>query len=255
MRRLTIPAALVALAMQAGAPAAEPGEPYWTPDAALIAKLEASVKIRGFPGARQYELAQYDRYYAGVTYNGQRQVTGRLIIPPNREDNPATGIHVTDEKYLPNLHGYGCANVHVTYYVESNQSYAQCTAPNASVPRSEQPHWIPDEATAARMDAAIREALRRGAPALDLDTYGRYYWGVTVNGKPVIRGRVLRRDPRFTTGVNAPGVHVAADWDSGPILSDGGCSNIRAVYDASAAMLTVLACDAALAGIDGLGLF
>jgi hypothetical protein len=69
----------------------------------LIAKLEAGLKIISLPKQTSYQLTQYDRYYAGVTVNGRRQIHGKWIVPPNREDNPKTGIHITDMKYMPFL--------------------------------------------------------------------------------------------------------------------------------------------------------
>src|SRR3954462_7907874 len=123
MRRFAMSAAMLLLAGSAHAQVFQsPEEPYWTPDAATIAKLEAQLKIESWPDQNQagYPLTQYDRYYAGVTVRGRRMVRGKLIVPPNREDHPKTGIHITAVKYLPQLHGGGCANVSVVYSLDSN---------------------------------------------------------------------------------------------------------------------------------------
>ncbi len=204
----------------------------------MIARLEAGLKILGLPKQTHYELTQYDRYYAGVTINGQRRVRGRLILPPNREDNPKTGVHITDLKYLPQLRGGGCANVYVTYYVDNNLSIGQCDLTDAGVPQSEQPHWQPDDAVAARMETEIREFLHRTHSSLpDLSQYSRYYWGVTLDGAPRIRGRILQLTARET------GIHLASDGDNGPVVSDGGCGNIHVEYDVESATLKRCACD------------
>lgn len=79
---------------------------------------------------------------------------GRLIVPPNREDNPKTGIHITEMKYMPQLHGGGCANVSVTYFVDSDSSVARCDTVEAGAPPSEVPRWTPDTQNAQRMEAA-----------------------------------------------------------------------------------------------------
>src|SRR5690242_101447 len=111
MRKFAMSAAMLLIASSAGAQVYQSEEPHCTPDAATIAKLEAQLKIDNWPGEKQanYPLKQYDRYYAGVTVRGRRMVRGVLIVPPNREDHPKTGIHITGAKNLPRLHGGGCA--------------------------------------------------------------------------------------------------------------------------------------------------
>jgi hypothetical protein len=71
MRRFGILAAIL-LPGSAGAPQVVPDEPYWTPDAAMIAKLEAGLKILQRPQLTTDQLQRYDRYYTGVTLNSRR---------------------------------------------------------------------------------------------------------------------------------------------------------------------------------------
>jgi hypothetical protein len=238
--------------LQAASPAFTQGaaadETDWTPDAALIAKLEAGLKVSMLPGIvlSTEQLRRYDRYYTGVTVNGRKQISGRLIVPPNHETNPQTGVHITDNKYMPRLRGGGCSNITVTYYVDQDKAFGSCDLPDAAVPPSELPRWTPDAALAARIEAAMQDYLKRAYPDLaPLDGYSRYYWGVTIDGKPVVRGNVLMLGSRAASisATLAPGVHLASDWDNGPHLFDGGCSNIRIIYDVNAAKFRELACD------------
>jgi hypothetical protein len=238
--RLSFLAAMLLWAAQAHSQTmAQSQEPYWTPDAATIARLESGLKILpplGAPQRATYALAQYDRYYAGVTDRGQRKVIGRLIVPPNREDNPKTGIHITEMKYMPQLRGGGCANVSVTYVVDRDSSDAHCDRVEAGAPPSEVPRWTPDPQTAERMEAAIHSVLDGARPAADLAAYLRNYWGVTVDGSPVIRGRI----EKFID--TEPGIHLGQDYVNGPAMSDGGCNNISITYDVRSARLTQLQC-------------
>jgi hypothetical protein len=88
------------------------------------------------------------------------------------------------------------------------------------------------------METAMRDSLKRTHPKIpDLSTYDRYYWGVTIEGSPVILGRVLVLPAHET------GVHRASDWDNGPIILDGRCDNIHVAYDVKASKFTQLACD------------
>lgn len=246
MHRVVILAAASSLAVAAHGQQAPPTEqPYWTPDAALIAKLEAGLRIipgtlPGYTSSITYPLAQYNRYYAGVTVNGQRWIRGVLLLPPNREDKPQTGVHVTDLPWLPRLPpGGGCAHVTVTYLVNQNDSTASCALLGAGVPPSERPHWQPDEPAALRLERALGERLR-GAQLPGLASYSRYYRGVTIDARPMIRARVL-----MSPGLDQQ-MHLASDWDvNTPTIFDGGCSNITATWDVEAARFTELRCDGA----------
>jgi hypothetical protein len=240
MRKFAIAAAILLLPNLSHAQDTQSEEPYWTPSAALIARLEAGLKIETFSeDEARYQLPFYDRYYYGMTLRGHRFVKGVLLVPPNLEDHPKTGVHVTEKKYMPKIHGAGCGHVYVTYDVDKNSSHAECDMLGSDAPPSEQPHWKPDEQTAARMESTIQEKMR-GAGLPDLSHYSRYYFGITIDEKPMIRGRIEEisgsRSP-------PPGVHLLSESDDVPMLFDGGCGNITTLYDVKAAKFTELSCD------------
>jgi hypothetical protein len=95
------------------------------------------------------------------------------------------------------------------------------------------------------MEVTVRDYMRRVARGADLNRYSRYYWGVTIEGKQMVRGRVLMLSARgdSATGINAAGIHLATDWDSGPFMSDGFCNNISLAYDVKGAKFEHLRCD------------
>ncbi|HEY5048993.1 MAG TPA: hypothetical protein VII49_13340 [Rhizomicrobium sp.] len=54
-------------AMAASASIAAPDGAAWTPDAKIVAKLESVAKIPGDPGRAPTPLADYARFYWGIT--------------------------------------------------------------------------------------------------------------------------------------------------------------------------------------------
>lgn len=249
MRDLKAFGALWLLAGAACAQTGPPEQPWWTPDAALIARLEAGLRINpgslpGYTSSITYPIAQYNRYYAGVTVGGRRWIRGVLLLPPNREDKLETGVHVTDRTWLPPLPpGGGCAHVTVIYQVDKDVSSATCALLGTGVPPSERPHWEPDEQTAAHLERLLRERMQR-ARLPDLATYDRFYRGVTIDGRRLIRGRVLytSEEARQRAGLGPPAVHRSSE-DSGRFMADGACNNISLTYDVNAARFTELRCD------------
>jgi hypothetical protein len=94
------------------------------------------------------------------------------------------------------------------------------------------------------METALRDYMHRAYPTLpDLSRYSRYYRGVTVNGRAVIRGRVLLFSSADRSAARAAGVHLERDDADEPIFFDGGCDNITSTYDVAAARITALSCD------------
>lgn len=232
-----------ALGQAATLPRTNPEVTYWTPDAALIARIESKLNpaaSSGMPLATKYRLEQYDRYYYGISIDGRRQVRGVLLVPPNREDNPKTGAYITEERYVPRVIGGGCANLTVIYNVARDSvSTGACRGPEGSAPPSETPRWTPDAATAARMEEAIRDYMRRALPDRpDLGTHDREYWGVTLGGKPMIRGNVIGFD-----AVSGRVGQLLLGTEPQGGVADGFCNNIRLVYDPTAGRLTQFSCD------------
>jgi hypothetical protein len=253
MHRIAFLAALALIAGKTRAAPEPPGISYWTPDAALVARLEATVDragLRRWQGQHVYTREQYDRYYYGEAVNGQRRVIGKWVLPPNRGDSPHAGIHITEAQYMPKLMGNGCGNVSITYYVDADLAVASCEwSAQAYAPPGEQPHWKPGEQATTQLESALGERLQR-AKLPELAEYDRYYRGVTVTGRQVIRGRVMytSADIRTRAGLDAPSMHASAE-DSGRVMADGGCANIDVVYDVDAARFTDLHCD----GMGGMG--
>ena len=73
--------------------------------------------------------------------------------------------------------------------------------------------------------------------ATSIDSYGRYYTGVTLNGHKVIFGVFLSMDPaRYP-----PGVHVVSG-EKQPLITGGLCSQLRVWYDVSERHITQFNC-------------
>jgi len=89
--------------------------------------------------------------------------------------------------------------------------------------------WMPDDAQIAKLESSVKlEQLpywkAQHLPALN--RYSRYYLGSSVNGERVILAE-------FVLGFDAkqgPGTHVVAGKRDFPVIMDGGCSVINAVY-------------------------
>jgi hypothetical protein len=120
MRRWTIALALVAVAT--GAQAAG-----YTPDAATIAKLEASITPGRVPGRGTIQpVASYARYYAGTVIGGEPMIVGEFVMPVGAR--PAAGIYmVANEQQMPSIFDGGCTVVHVLYDArQSRLVFARC---------------------------------------------------------------------------------------------------------------------------------
>ena len=90
-------------------------------------------------------------------------------------------------------------------------------------------YWVPDLKTVERVEQTIRQMPPRtkGAwVATSIDSYGRYYTGITLNGHKVIYGVFLSMDvTRYP-----PGVHIVR-VEGQPHMSGGGCSQLNVWYD------------------------
>lgn len=240
MRKFAIIGSLFLLLSQANAqpvPISANEEPYWTPDKATIEKLEGRVEMPVFFGQRSYSKDQYNRFYAGVTINGKRVVRGKWIVPPNREDFIPTGTHIIDIEDMPSLPGGGCANVSVMYTVDLNLASASCGVAKVDIPPAERPYWRPDTNLIADMERVIQGHLDVARPGVSqLRNFGRYYLGVTIDGKQMIQGSVT------TTGTDKS-IHLVGDRKDLLRLTGGQCANIRLLYDVAAKKLSWLACD------------
>lgn len=129
----------------------------------------------------------------------------------------------------------------------------------AAADESDLPHWKPGKTTIAKLDFAFRNAgLWKGSPP-DTGKYSRYYAGVTIKGRRMVRAEfampvyvnvVCRRTSagdalecdQAHVGSPKPRVYFVPE-DKFPSLFDGGCSVVNMLYDVDADRLVSIACN------------
>jgi hypothetical protein len=102
-------------------------------------------------------------------------------------------------------------------------------------------YWLPDSKTVDRVEQAVRQLpppTTLNLVATSLDNYGRYYTGVTLNGRKVIYGAFLSMDPiRYPRGV-----HIVP-FESWPLrTTGGGCAQLNVWYDVADERVTEFHC-------------
>jgi hypothetical protein len=101
-------------------------------------------------------------------------------------------------------------------------------------------HWLPDSKTVDRIEQAIGHmSLRKTGnwTETSTDSYGRYYTGVTLNGRKVVYGVFLSTDPtRYP-----PGIHIVP-FEGQPHMTGGGCRQLNVWYDVSEERVTEFHC-------------
>jgi hypothetical protein len=101
-------------------------------------------------------------------------------------------------------------------------------------------HWLPDSKTVDRIEQAISHMpLRKTGEwtATSTGSYGRYYTGVTLNGRKVVYGVFLSMDPtRYP-----PGIHIVP-FEAQPHMTGGGCTQLNVWYDVSEERVTEFHC-------------
>jgi hypothetical protein len=116
----------------------------------------------------------------------------------------------------------------------------------AAADESGLPHWTPGKAAIAKLDFAFRNAgLWKGSPP-DAGKYNRYYAGVTIKGRRMVRAE-------FTVFPEAKKVDGKTEYDTNPthvvpldqfpMISDGGCSVVNMLYDVDADRMASIACN------------
>ena len=95
----------------------------WTPDAASIQRLEASIHPGDYPkwgyAGSPPNLAGYSRYYAGYKRDGHRMLAGEFVELTIEGEKPA-GIHiVATPKNFPVIYDGGCSVINVLYDVDA----------------------------------------------------------------------------------------------------------------------------------------
>ena len=101
-------------------------------------------------------------------------------------------------------------------------------------------YWLPDSKTVTLIEQAVRQMpppttgdLKAGS----IDSYGRYYTGVALNGHKVVYGVFLSMDPtRYP-----PGVHIGSFKDQ-PHMTGGGCDQLNVWYDVDEHRVTEFHC-------------
>ncbi|HEV2618682.1 MAG TPA: hypothetical protein VGU23_01965 [Acidobacteriaceae bacterium] len=110
--------------MLVAAGAAPPGwSQNWTPDAATIAKLEASIKPGDIPrwgNAHAPVVADYAPYYSGTTETGERFILAEFVVADIDAVKPGIYI-VRDRKSFPEILDGGCGVVNIVYSVKSGR--------------------------------------------------------------------------------------------------------------------------------------
>lgn len=101
-------------------------------------------------------------------------------------------------------------------------------------------YWVPDSKTVEYIEQAVRQMPPRTVGdwvATSIDSYGRYYTGITLNGHKVIYGVFLSIDAtRYP-----PGVHIVRH-ESQPLMIGGGCSQLNVWYDVVEKRVTEFHC-------------
>jgi len=100
----------------------------------------------------------------------------------------------------------------------------------------DQPYWIPDMATVIKIEQIFVMPKDARKP---LDAYGRYYVGITKDGKRMIHGEFVM--PQFTN--EFPRIYLKHSEDDLPGIDDGGCSVINLLYDPAAEKIVFIECN------------
>lgn len=101
-------------------------------------------------------------------------------------------------------------------------------------------YWLPDSETVARLDQTIRTMPlpRLGNwVATSIDSYGRYYTGMTLNGHKVLIGVFFSMD----SALYPPGIHIVP-IEKQPHVAGGLCSQLRVWFDVSENRVTAFQC-------------
>ena len=111
------------------------------------------------------------------------------------------------------------------------------------------PHWRPSKKVIAKLDFAFRNSPKwHGAPP-KFDDYYRYYAGVTIKGRRMIRAeftdipnstRIVKNEIEFYQDGSA--VQVVS-VDKFPSISDGGCGVVNVLYDVTIDRMVWLRCN------------
>lgn len=113
---------------------------------------------------------------------------------------------------------------------------AMCVA-MASTARAQAagPPWEPDEATVKSIEATLTLPSKAPWKPGPLDSYARYYRGMTRNGRKIIYGDLLRGH----MAEDKPGIYLR---DPPHVSTGGGCDQIQLWYDVDAHHILQIQC-------------
>ena len=115
MRRAGL-ALLITLGLVQPSVASDP----WTPDAKLIAKIEAAMHIPDSSGDGSPSVRKYARYYTGKTEGGRHIIEGLLLLPPAASARP--GVYIVSGNKMPlGIQDGGCTEVRLQYDVAASK--------------------------------------------------------------------------------------------------------------------------------------
>jgi|SRR6185312_4838531 len=97
----------------------------WSPDRAMIQKLESGIQPTDFP-KRGYVgkppvLTEYARYYAGYRKNSHRLIAGEFVLHEDAGDKAAGVYVVASQKDFPQIADGSCSVIHVLYDLDTSR--------------------------------------------------------------------------------------------------------------------------------------
>jgi hypothetical protein len=123
----------LAIAMIVASPcAAQTVAGEWSVTRATVAAIERHMVL---PAGADGPLESYDRYYAGVTWNGRRVIEIELVDPFNPA-GPTRSAHIVPESGMPAVGDGGCGVINFDYDVaRASLSEPWCNADIRPPPR------------------------------------------------------------------------------------------------------------------------
>ncbi len=97
------------------------------------------------------------------------------------------------------------------------------------------PPWEPDEATVKSIEATLTLPSRAPWKSGPLDSYARYYSGMTLSGRRIIYGDLLRGE----IAEEKPGIYLR---EPPHVRTGGGCDHIQLWYDTEAHHIVQIQC-------------
>ena len=108
-------------------------------------------------------------------------------------------------------------------------------AASTALAQAAEPQWEPDEATVKSIETTLTLPSKHPWTPGPLDSYARYYTGMTLNGRKVIYGNLLRG----RMSQEKPGVYLRSPPGRG---TGGGCDQIQLWYDVNARRMLQIHC-------------